>query len=525
MVHGFDVKIEREDDFRELINRTRPLVDDLGATLHVVRTNIKDVSLQNWEDSHMAQLACCLHQFSHQVDYGIVASSYAYSRLRPGWGSNPAMDYLLSSLDFEIVHDGAGFSRFEKIEMVAKNSLALKALKVCWQGDKQGRNCGKCRKCVQTRLNLFLANVNLAECFDSPFEMSDISAIDKDDIFCQELLGVADRQGATVDWISALRVYMSMKLPKDSEKMATQEEKNTVKSFTMPELSASAGFAARLSEQQGVVTEFVRRVGPVWLLNQMPGNMGDHLIWAGTERLMTSGGVDYVCISIGELRLSAGRALPGTLVIPGSGALVSRFHEWLPELVILASGIFDRVVILPSEYEPQVSVVSRALAQPNVYAFAREVESFARIKTFGRAALAPDPALWAREFKQTTLNGQDDKSLGKILLALRTDIGSLLSSQKLRPAALNNDISLTTTDLADFLDRIGTVDTVVSDRLHVVVGAVMLGKNVRFVDPYSNKISRYIRYNFQDEFAGRVQQRNEQWLVNQSFAESFKEWP
>lgn len=125
---------------------------------------------------------------------------------------------------------------------------------------------------------------------------------------------------------------MSMKLPTGSEKMATQEERNLVKSLTIPELSASAGFATRLSEQQGVVTEFVRRIGPVWLLTRMPGNMGDHLIWSGTERLMTSGGVEYVCISIGELQQSAGRQRPGTLVIPGSGALTTRFHEWLPEL-------------------------------------------------------------------------------------------------------------------------------------------------------------------------------------------------
>lgn len=182
-------------------------------------------------------------------------------------------------------------------------------------------------------------------------------------------------------------------------------------------------------------------------------------------------------------------------------------------------------MILPSEYEPQISVVSRALAQPNVYAFAREVESFAKIKAFGRAALAPDPALWAREFMQTAQTGRNDNNLGTALVALRTDAGSLLPDQALRPAPQNDDVSLTTTSLEEFLERIGAVDTVVTDRLHVVVGAVMLGKDVRFLDPYSNKISRYIRYNFQDECAGRVKQRNQQWLVDRGFAESFQERP
>jgi exopolysaccharide biosynthesis predicted pyruvyltransferase EpsI len=290
----------------------------------------------------------------------------------------------------------------------------------------------------------------------------------------------------------------------------------------MPKVSPLEDFELRLKGHQVAVSEFVQQVGPIWLLTCMPGNIGDHLIWAGTENLLESGGVDYTSISKDELQKTANRVRHGTLVIPGSGALTSRWCEWLPELVVLAAGVFDRVVILPSEYEPEISVVGAALAQPNVFAFAREVESFSKIKKFGRAALAPDPALWARGFLQAPVNQKGDEDLGNVLLVLRTDAGSLLPSHALHPAAVNDDISLTTKSMEEFMDCIGTVDTVVSDRLHVVVAATMLGKNVRFVDPCNNKISRYTRYNFQGEFTGHVQQRDEQWLVDLGFARKVK---
>ncbi len=49
-----------------------------------------------------------------------------------------------------LVHDGAGYSRTEKVGFVAQHPVATKALKVCWQGKERGRNCGVCEKCVRT---------------------------------------------------------------------------------------------------------------------------------------------------------------------------------------------------------------------------------------------------------------------------------------------------------------------------------------------------------------------------------------
>lgn len=74
--------------------------------------------------------------------------------------------------------------------------------------------------------------------------------------------------------------------------------------------------------------------------------------------------------------------------------------------------------------------------------------------------------------------------------------------------------------MAAFLERIRGVDLVVTDRLHVVVAAAMLGKTVRFVDPADSKISRYVGFTFGDEFDDRLGQRDEQWLAAQGYVEA-----
>ena len=177
MVHGFDVSLDKPQHFKELLDRTAPLTQDLGTQLHVVRTNIKDVLAHNWEQVFASQLACVLHQFSHEFEYGLIASGAIMTSPDVAWGSSPQTDYLLSGGLMEIVHDGAAFSRTEKAAMVAKNPAAIKSVKICWQGAEQGRNCGVCEKCVRTRLNFLAAGVTDPECFDTPFSMDLIDTL------------------------------------------------------------------------------------------------------------------------------------------------------------------------------------------------------------------------------------------------------------------------------------------------------------------------------------------------------------
>lgn len=279
-------------------------------------------------------------------------------------------------------------------------------------------------------------------------------------------------------------------------------------------------FLRRLRAHKTSINQFLGLGKGVWLLSEMPGNVGDHLIWRGTERLLDGLLLNFERMGCSEINGEKTQYNNDTLVIPGSGAFTKNFHEWLPQLVLKASNQFGQVVILPSEYEPEIPVVISALSQPNVFPFARDSYSYNQVKLITQVSLSLDPALYAFDFETATKKIAPDNNLGEVLLALRTDASSLLIQHGLQPGPMNSDISVTYQDLDQFLKSIREVDTVVTDRLHVVVAAVMLGKTVRYVDPSNYKISRYVDFNFRHEFNDQIQQRDCKWLTGRGFAVS-----
>ena len=260
-----------------------------------------------------------------------------------------------------------------------------------------------------------------------------------------------------------------------------------------------AAFPERLDLYGQALARWLHEQGPLRLIVRMPGNIGDALIWRGSCDLFERHG-------IAAERIVHRQALDGphphtTLVIPGSGALTRLWHEWLPELIERAAAQYRQVVVLASDYDPEVPAVARALALPNVWAIARQPLSYTAIRRFGRAVLMPDPALWCRRFHQDApphLVAADTADVSEpLLLALRTDRGSCLADLPLRPdPQRNQDLSRVCPDLDAFLDAVDAAGHVVTDRLHIAVSAVMLGKQLSWVDPYDRKISAYLAFAF-----------------------------
>ena len=275
---------------------------------------------------------------------------------------------------------------------------------------------------------------------------------------------------------------------------------------------SSLSFRERAREYRRLICSYVAEIGPVHVLTGMPGNVGDQLIWAGTNDLLRSASIDFCGLDVGDVVACEGSE--GTLVIPGSGALTRLWHEWLPALVITASNRFRRVVLLPSQYDASVGIVAEALARPNVFAFAREARSYRDISRFGRAAPAFDPAVYYEGFPAWDASVPVVGESTSRLIAFREDKGSLLSHHGFAPhPELNQDISLTATGLEAFLHAVFSVDMVITDRLHVAVAAVMSGKRLLFMDPYDRKISTYFSFTFRDEFVERAAPCSLEWLV------------
>ena len=97
------------------------------------------------------------------------------------------------------------------------------------------------------------------------------------------------------------------------------------------------------------------------------GQPGDLLIASGLEALLGDLLPDRV--PYGE---QSRNRTGHTLVVPGSGAWSPEYHEWMPDLVLAASASYQRVLVLPSSYCPDVPVVRRALSSDNVTALNRE---------------------------------------------------------------------------------------------------------------------------------------------------------
>jgi hypothetical protein len=168
--HGLDIPIEARSTFSTAVERSRKFLDSLSLRPRLVRTNVRQMGLPYWGQSHGTVIGGLLHQFSHEFAYGLIGSTNSYEHLRLYVGSNPTLDHLMSSKSFSIVHDGAEYRRIEKVKKIAENAIATESARVCWEGSDLSRNCGVCEKCVHTHLAFLAIGNAKPACFDGPLD-------------------------------------------------------------------------------------------------------------------------------------------------------------------------------------------------------------------------------------------------------------------------------------------------------------------------------------------------------------------
>lgn len=156
LVHGFDVPLSETAKFDHCLLLAGQTLADAGIDVVPFRTNFRDLMELDWNDVHSAATIATLHFLKARARTALVAASHVYDHLLIPYGSTPLTDSLLSSGSMDVVHDGAGFDRCRKAEAVSKWAVGARNLRVCWQGTQVEANCGRCEKCLRTRLN-FLA--------------------------------------------------------------------------------------------------------------------------------------------------------------------------------------------------------------------------------------------------------------------------------------------------------------------------------------------------------------------------------
>ena len=151
MVHGFD--IFKENEYLSAFNQGQDTLKDVNIPLKPLRTNYRSIIELDWNHTHGIALASCLNNFKKLYSTGIIAGSWNYAMSYYPHGSNPITDPLLSTSEFDIWHDGAQFTKNQKVLMISKWSKGTNNLRVCYSGEQRDINCGMCNKCIRIKLN------------------------------------------------------------------------------------------------------------------------------------------------------------------------------------------------------------------------------------------------------------------------------------------------------------------------------------------------------------------------------------
>jgi hypothetical protein len=212
LVHGFDIPLPEQRAFDHARGRVAAMTGPLGVPLSVVVTNWRDVLERDWEMDCQAALAACLMQFRGLANVGVCGAAEDYSHIIVPLGCNPITNHLMSGAGFEILAEGGGATRTERVRFLCDYPETASQLRVCWEGPITGGNCGRCEKCIRTKLN-FMAVGSPPLCFDRPPTIAEILGLrTRGPVqlhFLREILQAASDSGLAAPWMTALRLAIA----------------------------------------------------------------------------------------------------------------------------------------------------------------------------------------------------------------------------------------------------------------------------------------------------------------------------
>jgi hypothetical protein len=180
LVVGWDLKHGDHEALTRARASAQRALDEYGVRLAVVSSNWRQEFCNAWFMSFNSGLTSILHTFSASCSAAIHATDHSYRlELRmPPYGSNMAVNHLLGNPWFPVISTGGTHRRIERVEFLGDHPVLLEELRVCYQADAGGSNCGHCEKCVRTQLELRAVGLGeaAAEAFPSPMTLQDLRA-------------------------------------------------------------------------------------------------------------------------------------------------------------------------------------------------------------------------------------------------------------------------------------------------------------------------------------------------------------
>ncbi|HKF83386.1 MAG TPA: hypothetical protein VKB23_10555 [Solirubrobacterales bacterium] len=157
-VRGVDIlpRLTHQDGLADEVEaRLREAAAELGKPLHVVETNVRELSdpLIRWEPYFACPLIAIAHFFAPLFDRVLIAGDTDHET-QPLMGAALLVDELWSSEDVDVVDWGGRLNRERRVEMIARHPVVQNTLRTCWENPGGAYNCGRCRKCLLTMISL-----------------------------------------------------------------------------------------------------------------------------------------------------------------------------------------------------------------------------------------------------------------------------------------------------------------------------------------------------------------------------------
>jgi hypothetical protein len=168
-VWGFDVPLQNAEAFSRVRKTMQGVAMHIGKETVDIATNLRETAWQkiSWHDLGFGCALVSTALFlERRYSRLLIAGDRSYRELHPR-GSHPLTDPLFSTGQTKVIHDGAGFNRVQKTQLVAESDLAMQTLRVCWRS-RTDKNCGHCEKCYRTMITLeLLGALKRSETFPS----------------------------------------------------------------------------------------------------------------------------------------------------------------------------------------------------------------------------------------------------------------------------------------------------------------------------------------------------------------------
>jgi hypothetical protein len=203
--HGFDIPLAQREAFDSARRKAAGATAFCGVPLTVVETNFRDF-VEPWRFVFGIAVAAALSHFNGLANVGVIAADTEYRGVHFPWGSNLITNPLLSCHRFEILTDGAAFTRCEKVAAIAQIPPLRDRLRVCWDGQND-TNCGECGKCRRTYLNFLATRSDPGE-FLKNIDRSKLTRIKLRNVadrnFVRDIIRHARRNGIDAPWVDEL---------------------------------------------------------------------------------------------------------------------------------------------------------------------------------------------------------------------------------------------------------------------------------------------------------------------------------